>query len=129
MHKLNTILLVDDDDATNYLHEIHLNNLNVAGNILKVHNGKQALDLLFSGKLLIPDLIILDINMPIINGWLFLEEYSKLRDSQISKIIMVTASINPLDETKGKTHPYVLDFIGKPLNEDKFMKILILMGK
>ncbi|MBU1719687.1 MAG: response regulator [Bacteroidetes bacterium] len=101
--KLKCILLVEDDHATNFLHKMILQKAGVAENILVALNGKEALTIIrdagnqTDGNSLKPDLIFLDINMPIMNGWEFIEEYKKLADElkNNTTIIMLSASMNP----------------------------------
>lgn len=122
MDKIKHILLIDDDYATNKLHQIHIKKLGIVDSITVVNNGKEALEVLFDENFnpkLIPELIFLDINMPIMGGWEFIESYQKLSMVPLSKIIMLTASINPQDQTLGKTHPFISGYVGKPLNEEK----------
>lgn len=125
MKKIKNVLLIDDDNATNLLHQIYIERLNIVENIFIAYNGKEAIDLILDTNLkpkFKPDVIFLDINMPIMNGWEFLEQYQKYCEINWSKIIMITACINPHDQTKGQSHPYVSDYIGKPLDENKLRK-------
>lgn len=68
----------------------------------------------------IPDIILLDINMPIIDGWEFLDEFSKLNLSQNIPVFISTSSINPDDIERSKSYSMVKGFISKPLNKEKF---------
>ncbi|MFN4298680.1 MAG: response regulator [Thermaurantimonas sp.] len=74
----------------------------------------------------LPDIILLDIRMPIMDGFEFLE---KLRESPILKlkvpiVLMVTSSIDPLDMQRSNDHPLVKGFIGKPLKMNTFQDIV-----
>ena len=86
--KLNCILLVDDDKATNFLHKKIIGNNDVSENILVALNGKEAMIIICNALIdndknnTLPELVFLDINMPIMNGWEFMEEYQKLIGSK-----------------------------------------------
>ena len=118
--KLNCILLVDDDKGTNYLHKMVLKEADIAENILVALNGEQALEIInnVDNKYPQPELIFLDINMPKMNGWEFLEEYQKFDNSRKNEhiIVMLTVSLNPDDEKKASTIPEISGFRSKPLN-------------
>ncbi len=105
--KLNCVLLVDDNDSDNFIHKRVVETSGIANFIGIALNGQEALDFLTTkmnfGKDEIsycqPSLIFLDINMPIMDGWEFLEEYQKLEEGQKGKVvvIMLTSSINSAD--------------------------------
>jgi CheY-like chemotaxis protein len=110
--KLNCVLLVDDNESDNFLHERVLERSGITENIGIALNGKEALYFLthkggcgesaeIQGQ---PELIFLDINMPVMDGWEFLEEYQKLGPLQSGKVIisMLTTSINPEDRIKAE---------------------------
>ncbi|SFU46297.1 Response regulator receiver domain-containing protein [Pustulibacterium marinum] len=128
MKKLKNILLVDDDIATNFINKKIINDSHCAEHVDAVTSGKAALDYLVSKteNLDQPELIFLDINMPAMNGWEFLEEYKKLKDSQKAKIIivMLTTSLNPDDYDKAKEIPEIDDFKNKPLNNQAIEDIM-----
>ena len=122
--KLKSILLVDDDEAANFLHTMIIKQLDCTENIITKENGVEALEYLTStidGIYPQPDLILLDINMPIMDGWEFLEEYEKLKDDQLAKsvIVMLTTSLNPDDRKKAEVIPDISGFISKPLSRIK----------
>src|SRR4051812_35217001 len=97
--KLNCILLVDDDDEDNFFHKIVIERMDVTDCIEVAENGIEALKFLKKENQAIPELIFLDINMPKMNGWEFLEEYKKLSPDQKARItiMMLTTSANPDD--------------------------------
>src|SRR5215831_9893611 len=95
--KLSCILLIDDDEPTNFLNKLTITENGYADYVQVVPGGQEALDYLTnSGPFNTteddfprPELIFLDINMPSMDGWEFLEHYKKLKQSEIEKIIMV----------------------------------------
>ena len=127
MKKLN-ILLVEDDRATNFINKYVIEKEDCTKHIQVSENGLEALEFLKLGikdSHLLPDLILLDINMPIINGWEFLEAYKKLNfDNKIIIIIMLSSSVNPDDRNKAETIKEVSDFLNKPLNKSNFNRVL-----
>lgn len=127
MNKLNCILLVDDDPATNFVNEITIQKAGAADSIVKAKNGLEALDYIQSvadAPQDAPALILLDINMPAMNGWEFLEEYSKLKDiTPAPVIVMLTTSLNPDDKLKADKITQIKGFENKPLTKEALEKI------
>lgn len=124
MKPLQTILLIDDDDTTNYLNHRLLTRLEVAPDIRVVKNGEEALDYLrnaFAGvsEYPIPDLVFVDIKMSVMDGFEFLEEYQKLEQKKKDKIVMLmlTSSASFYDLEKLKEFPDVRKHYSKPLTE------------
>lgn len=123
--KLKCVLLIDDDDATNFLNKMVIESAGIAENIHTTLNGKEALEYLTNtGKFENstayyphPDLIFLDINMPVMDGWEFMHEYQKLDEKQKKNkmIVMLTTSLNPDDKYKASLIDEITDFISKPL--------------
>jgi CheY-like chemotaxis protein len=121
--KLNCILLVDDDEPTNFLNRMTLEQAGCAEYIQVVQSGQAALDFLDRFH---PDLIFLDINMPAMDGWEFLERYRQLPPDQKTSIVMImlTTSLNPDDEAKARAIPEVSGFENKPLKADRLRELL-----
>ena len=116
--KLKSILLVDDDEDDNFYHQMVIEDMNITENIQVARNGIQALELLNDEENTPPELIFLDINMPRMNGWEFLEEYTQLEMSKKAKVVaMLTTSQNPLDLKKAEQFASVKCFNSKPLTE------------
>jgi len=130
VRKLNLILLVDDDDYTNLYNEIIIKKLDICNEIKVFQNGKEALDFLnpedANDVSKQPELILLDINMPIMNGWEFLEQYGKKMGERKSEtlIAMLTSSINKEDRENAFKSGMVKEFISKPLLEKNIEEII-----
>lgn len=127
---LNSILLVDDNEFTNIFNSRFLKKVNAAKHIHAVKNGQEALDFLLSeneNKRAAPDLIFLDINMPIMDGWEFLEEFSKITkdlDFSSCKVVILTTSPNPEDEARAKSIIKVDDYRLKPISIEMIKEIM-----
>ena len=129
MQKLSCVLLVDDDQATNYLNSLLLKRLGVADKLLVALNGQEALDLLVlhcqgAGKDC-PVLILLDVKMPVMDGFAFLEAYGKLplEQRKATIIVMLTTSLHPQDVERVQRLS-IASFLNKPLTETKFNDLL-----
>jgi len=124
--KLQCILLVDDDTEDNEFHKMVIEEMNITERIEIALNGLEALNFLKEENQTAPDIIFLDVNMPKMNGWEFLEEYHKLTREQKAKvvIIMLTTSQNPADNKRAEQFPDIAGFNSKPLTEEMMNKIL-----
>lgn len=131
MKKLNCILLVDDYEADNYYNDFILKDVAVSKHVKIALNGVEALEYLRKAgendqMFPRPDLIFLDINMPRMNGFEFLEEYQKLDETFKSSIIiiMLTTSLNPDDKIKASRIKEVKDYINKPLSTEMIFDLI-----
>jgi CheY-like chemotaxis protein len=128
--KLNCVLLVDDDEATNFFHKIIIEEEWADLYIEAVPSAKEGLDFLQSKGAYSnhpkPGIIFLDINMPGMSGWDFLEEYNELsKDIHDSAVVsLLTTSLNPDDQEKAKAIPIVKEFVHKPLTPEVFWKVV-----
>ena len=127
MTQLNCIMLIDDNKIDNFFHERVIKKADAAKTIVSVESGEEALDYLkkVNGNPR-PDLIFLDINMPGMNGWEFLEQYKQLDKSLQSGmvVVMLSTSQNPDDHEMAKTHGILSDFKTKPLTKEMLADIL-----
>ncbi len=127
---LSCILLVDDDDNDNFFHKRTLEKTGIAERVEVVFTGEEALSYLESSVNQTgnshPNIIFLDINMPVMNGWEFLEEYEKLPESARANtlVIMLTTSLNPSDRERAEQNSLVNGFINKPLEEEHIKTIV-----
>lgn len=124
--KLNRILLVDDNPDDNYYHQIILKKMNIVDRIDVVLNGLEALAYLKRENQVPPELIFLDINMPRMNGWEFLEQYKYLDAKQKARVVIMilTTSANPDDIRRAKEIEEVTGFETKPLTEEMMTRLL-----
>ena len=120
MEKLSCILLVDDDETTNFANQMLLEDLAVTERVLVANNGRQALEMIQRqcGEGYCPALILLDINMPVMNGFEFLAAYERLdfEHKQLVVIVMLTTSLHPSDTHRLQEVP-IQGFLNKPLTE------------
>ena len=126
--KINCVLLIDDDEPTNYLSQMILEEAGCVKEIKVASSGDAALKYLTKAddqqinhpEYPKPDLILLDINMPAMNGWEFLEEYESIKNryKEDVVIIMLTTSLNPDDRLRAEGIPTVRGFEHKPLTEE-----------
>lgn len=123
-------MLVEDDETVNFYNEFLLNEMEAADEIIIRTNGSDAIQYLESrnsGGQALPDLIFLDINMPVMNGFEFLEAYEQkfgAGSSTKALIVMLTTSLHPSDLEKAKQFQSVSDYVYKPLMEEKLGEIL-----
>ena len=125
--KLNKILLVDDNEADNYLHRLIITEAEVAKEVVDQPDGKAAIEYLETTTSDdTPELIFLDINMPRMNGWEFLEAYDQLPEDQRRAVVvvMLTTSIFQKDQDRAKKLPNFSGFLNKPLTEEDLMTVL-----
>jgi CheY-like chemotaxis protein len=129
MIPLSCVMLVDDDTTTNYLNQRLLDRLGVAKQVLVAQDGRQALTLITSNcqpnTPMCPALILLDLNMPGMNGFEFLAAYRQLAAAQPleSIIVVLSSSLYPLDVQRTKEFA-VNGYLSKPLTAEKVQQIL-----
>ena len=115
--------------ANPFLNKLVIQDLDCTDKILTAENGQQAIEMLTEETdqgFLCPDLILLDINMPIVNGWEFMDKYQTLSAEQKAKIVvvMLTTSLNPDDRSRAESIEDIKDFVSKPLDETTLKDII-----
>ncbi|NQY66182.1 MAG: response regulator [Flavobacteriales bacterium] len=116
MQKFDSILLVDDDSISIYLARYFIEGINLAKKISEVYNGKQALEFLKTNKV---DLILLDISMPVMDGFGFLEEAQRTNLCPDTPIVILTSSNDKIDIDRAKDFNEIMGYIVKPLTSNK----------
>ncbi|WP_337041715.1 response regulator [Emticicia sp. 17c] len=130
---IKKLLCVDDDKTTLTLIKLIVNKVSFAEEIITKQNGKEALEYYheLSESAVTddyPDLVFLDLNMPIMNGWDFLDEfvaqfYKKFAGT---KIIILSSSTDPEEKERAKKYPFIIDYVSKPLTVSALKNLLIV---
>lgn len=122
-------MLVDDNDTDNFISKRIIEITKFSDNVIVKNSGKSALDYLLENENNpegIPDIIFLDINMPIVDGFVFLYEYEKFGNAIKDKcrVIILSSSDNKRDIDKIINNDFVIKFVTKPLTEKTLQEIL-----
>jgi CheY-like chemotaxis protein len=129
MKKIDSTCIIDDDPIFVYGTKRLMNELNFSDNIFVYTNGQDAIDGLYeiieNGEEL-PSVIFLDLNMPIMNGWEFLEGFVKIPNNNREKvtIYIISSSVDPRDLQRIKDYKVVNNYILKPISPDDLSTIL-----
>lgn len=119
MIQFDAIFLVDDDPINNLINKRLLGKVGITNQIIEFLEGEEALVQIETLPSKNQILIFLDINMPVLNGWEFLEKYSEVFPHRQDKIVILSSSIDYQDRQKAKEYQIVSGFLEKPLTLDK----------
>jgi CheY-like chemotaxis protein len=131
---VDLVMLVDDNDTDNFISKRIIELTKFAKRTEIKNSGKSALQYLESEQnndINLPDLIFLDINMPIVDGFVFLYEFEKFPDNikKKCKVIILSSSDNKRDIDKIVNNNYVIKFITKPLTDEVLKDVRVLLGQ
>lgn len=129
--RYKTVMLIDDNEIDNLINQKMIEAASIAENIYTHTGAKSAIEFLRNMEKLknsnevLPDVIFLDIDMPLMDGFQFLDEFEKLSNGtkKLCKIIMLTSSINPQDFDRSKKYNSVKLYLNKPLSQESIQKI------
>ncbi len=126
------IFLVDDDHIYQFTAKKTLESMGLSGRVSTFTDGEQAITFIkqhISDPEDLPDIIFLDINMPIMDGWQFVEEYQKLSFCKKIALYMVSSSVDETDMKRSKDYRVIDDYIIKPVGRSRFEELLSLLAK
>jgi CheY-like chemotaxis protein len=124
----NRVMVIDDAAIDRFIAEKILANANFSDEVISLESAMDALRYLESHQNVpdeLPQLIFLDINMPEMSGFDFLDEYNKFPDKVKRKciIVMLSSSVHPEDHVRASESPYVCQFLSKPLTPEKLSEL------
>jgi CheY-like chemotaxis protein len=129
--KYKTVMLIDDNEIDNLINQKMIEAASIAENIYTHTGAKSALEFLKNmehlpiAESVLPDIIFLDIDMPLMDGFQFLDEFEKMSPNikKKCKIVMLTSSINPQDFNRSKKYINVKLYLNKPLSHESITKL------
>ncbi len=125
--EMKKVLLIDDDKINNFLSTLIIKQSKIAEVFKECFNGQEAIDFLEkSDNQNLPDVIFLDLNMPVLDGWQFLEIFMKMEIHSQVPIYILTSSNYDADMNKAKSYSVVKGYIVKPLKKEMTLAILEL---
>ncbi|MFN3405728.1 MAG: response regulator [Cytophagaceae bacterium] len=128
--KYSKVLLVDDDNINNFINVRLIKRVGVSDNVVITNNGQEAIDYLQKINEEKPDLILLDINMPVMDGFEFLKEFEQSKTADYNPLIIVlTTSSNLSDLEKVKGSSLAAGYINKPLTEENLVGFIKRMNE
>lgn len=126
---LKKLILIEDDDVIVYLTQKLIKESKEIELLTVLKNGRKALDYFTENAKnaeLLPDFVFLDLSMPILDGWQFLEEFALIKKSLVKniRIYITTSSISPKDLIKAEKYDFISDFVIKPISLENFNRII-----
>lgn len=121
------IAIADDDHIFQFTTKVKIEKLKLAADIKICNDGEEVFEYLRNcEEALLPDILLLDINMPIVDGWDFLELFDQLPQTVRERvsIYMLSSSINPVDVEKAQEHPSIVRYLTKPISDSILSEIL-----
>ncbi len=136
MAKYHAVMLIDDNEIDNLINQKIIESSSICNHIFTHTGGRSAIEFLKNAekiadsagkKELMPEVIFLDIDMPLMDGFQFLDEFENLSDNirEHCKIVMLTSSINSKDVRRSKRYANVKEYINKPLTKESLKALSV----
>ena len=123
LNSLQTVMLVDDDAATNFIHEQFIREAGFSGTIQAFQRADEAAEHLAMHR---PQILFLDLNMPGMDGWEFLDALEQRSElARPDALVVLTTSLNPDHHERAAAHPLVNTVLNKPLTIEGLAQALI----
>jgi CheY-like chemotaxis protein len=128
MNRLNLIFIVDDDPIHQQITQIMIDRQGISNSMQAFSDAQEVLDYLMGHQgdcNALPDVILLDLNMPVMDGWEFLDAYSSLSNTLCRKIqiYVLTSSIDENDRERVGSYAFVKGYLTKPLSRDTILQL------
>jgi CheY-like chemotaxis protein len=127
MKKRKIACIIDDDKMFTYILAKQVKGKDLFTDLLVFHNGQEALSFLTPNAAFpenLPDIILLDISMPVMDGWQFLDEFIKFKADKKITVYIVSSSVNINDQEKALSYGIVANFYVRPVSQDALSQIL-----
>ena len=113
------VLLADDDEDDRLIFKEALEDIKIKTNVITVNDGIELMEYLTRTDVRLPDVVFLDLNMPLMGGWEFLDCFNSEEFSEFNniKVVVLSSTIDPDDFEKSKQYPMVIDFFSKPISQ------------
>ena len=131
LNKKINLLVIDDDDINIFIIKKIVEKTGLNINMVSKNNGQQAIDYIketLTNSDQFPNLMLIDINMPIMNGWEFVEAYQMLNITQSADMYILSSSVYENDIEKTKSYTSVRGFISKPLSIERLKELVNTIG-
>ena len=131
MKSFDLVYVVEDDAITSKITELHLRQHGAFRQVQRYQNGQPAFAALMQASVhpaQLPDLILLDLNMPVMDGWEFLDALSTQSWQELVSVCVLTSSIHPEDIEKAKTYPEVRGYFTKPVTTSLLNQVVQLLS-
>ncbi|MBA9075884.1 response regulator [Rufibacter quisquiliarum] len=127
MTVLSSICLIDDDNIYQYYSKSLILTSGKAEKVLQFFDGQEALEFLTQHQHeagLLPELILLDLEMPYMDGWQFLDQFSQLQLAKEVTLYIASSSTSMIDQDRAKKYPQVKGYMIKPMRAEQFVEII-----
>jgi len=119
-----TVMIVEDDEGLQYYMKILIARLYKEVEVIQAYDGREALDYIQDNREKIPEVILLDLNMPGMNGFEFLENWQQSYADSETNIVILTSSQKEEDKDRARTYSAVKDYLIKPVEQSDLEKVI-----